>query len=645
MNDWKKYYPHIVFILFSLLLYGNTLSFDYTLDDFIVIKQNAFTTKGFTGIPDIFGYDSFTGFFGKEKKLVEGGRYRPLSIATFAVEYQFFGKLNPFFSHLVNILIYAFTASLLFIIFRRLLPVKPKFPWFFSGSFAIALIFLAHPVHSEVVANIKGRDELLALLLSLVAVWISIRYSEILRPWLLVAIAFSLFLALLSKENAMAFVIIIPAIIFLFFKEKLRALLHITIALFMAGIAFVLLRYNILGYLSSGELPSELLNNPFLGASVSQKFGTILLTLGEYLRLLLYPATLTHDYYPYHIPLTELVDFVPLLSLCLYLMMIGMLLNFKREPIISIALLIYLVPLAIVSNLFFPVGTFMNERFIYFSSVGFIVCAIYIIWYKIPVWSHVSPFIGKGTIIFILAVLILFTSRTITRNSVWESNFTLFTRDVLISENSIKCNVAAGGEWMAFADQQKDNQIRAEAYQKAIGYLEKSLSIYPKATNGHILLGNALAKYNKDYTGALEHYLAVLKYEPFDPNATKNVFIVMNSLDNKGYLNFKISICRQLISLNPENVEAMSLAGKLYGQYKQNFDSALFFLDKSYQIQPQNPELCKDLGIVHGMLGNYEQAMKFLMAARNLAPNDPSVINNIRITESMMKNAESRKSN
>ena len=79
----KNYGLYILILVMSFLLYGNTISFDYALDDLIVIRNNSFTQKGFRGIKEIFSYDSFTGFYGKEKKLVEGGRYRPLSIASF----------------------------------------------------------------------------------------------------------------------------------------------------------------------------------------------------------------------------------------------------------------------------------------------------------------------------------------------------------------------------------------------------------------------------------------------------------------------------------------------------------------------------------------------------------------------------------
>ena len=67
-----------IFIIFGFLLNGNTLTHDFALDDAIVITENDFTKKGFSGIWDQLTNDQFVGFYGVKKELVAGGRYRPL---------------------------------------------------------------------------------------------------------------------------------------------------------------------------------------------------------------------------------------------------------------------------------------------------------------------------------------------------------------------------------------------------------------------------------------------------------------------------------------------------------------------------------------------------------------------------------------
>src|ERR1039457_1130018 len=173
-----KYLPLMIIVVFTFILYANTFTNDYALDDLIVINGNAFTKKGFSGLGEIFSYDSFTGFFGKQKKLVAGGRYRPLSMATFAIEYGFFKDFKPGFSHFLNVLFYAITGILLFLILSRLIkPQKNKLKqWHLGIPFIATLLFLAHPLHTEVVANIKGRDEIFALMFSLLTVWLILLY-------------------------------------------------------------------------------------------------------------------------------------------------------------------------------------------------------------------------------------------------------------------------------------------------------------------------------------------------------------------------------------------------------------------------------------------------------------------------------------
>jgi Flp pilus assembly protein TadD len=628
--------PHFIFLVLAILLYGNTLKYDYTLDDLMVIKQNSFTSKGIKGIADIFSYDSFTGFFGKEKKLVSGGRYRPLSLATFAIEYQTMGGFSPALSHLINILLYAVTGMLLFLLLNKLVPPEDDKHWLFSFSFLVVILFMLHPVHTEVVANIKGRDEILAFLLSVAAALFAIRFTRNNSEVTLLVTNLFLFLALLSKENAISFVVIIPLIIIFFIRTPRRLIVVLTGSLIITAGVFILVRFMVLGYLNSGDLPKELLNNPFLGADLSQKVGTILATLGLYLKLLIFPVTLTHDYYPYHIQLVEISDPRAMLSLIIYLSLLAIPFLWRKEKVINLAVWIYMIPLFIVSNILFPVGTFMNERFIYFSSFGFILGVLYIIWYKIPGILKLKKLYYRPVFLVLVLVAVLFAAKTIGRNRVWKDNFTLFTTDVVTSENSIKCNIAAGGEWMKEAELQKDSVKIKEYYFKSMSYLEKALSIYPKATNGLVLYGNALAKFRKDYKGAIRYYSRVLEYEPYEPNAFKNIRIVLNALDNKKECDYKIMILKQLNAIFPDNIDVCHSLGKMYGQYKGQLDSSRFYLEEGYKIEPNDPIICKDLGVVCGLLGDYAMSLKYLSKASQLNPSDISIQQNIKITKQLI---------
>src|SRR5258708_14397470 len=163
-EHWRQL--SIIFLL-AVGLYIQSASFDYVLDDTILIVNNKFTQQGIKGIPDIFGYESFKGYFGDQKEMVEGGRYRPLSIATFAIE-KTLTNGNKTISHLINILLYALTGILLYRVLLFMFPtarsgVSEK-KWFFTVPFVAVILFIAHPLYVEVVANVKFPDEIFALL-------------------------------------------------------------------------------------------------------------------------------------------------------------------------------------------------------------------------------------------------------------------------------------------------------------------------------------------------------------------------------------------------------------------------------------------------------------------------------------------------
>ena len=238
-NFWQKNkFPALLLFILSIAIYIQSVNFNYVLDDKIVLNENGLVKKGFAGIWDIFSTESMTGYFGEEKQLVAGGRYRPLSLVTFAIEHQLFGGTHhkiedywikemrkvpdlanymdkiaadfsikmvffpdetsflnavkseipndtvekhkalilsesavahPRWGHIGNVLLFAFTVLLLFRVLSIIFPIKNK-EWYLTLPFIATLLFALHPIHLEVVANIKGRDEIMALLGSLGAV-------------------------------------------------------------------------------------------------------------------------------------------------------------------------------------------------------------------------------------------------------------------------------------------------------------------------------------------------------------------------------------------------------------------------------------------------------------------------------------------
>ncbi len=515
-----KWLPWILFAL-SLLLYVNTLRHGFVLDDAIVITENKFTQQGIDGWPGILTKDTFYGFFQKEGKdqLVSGGRYRPFSLLFFSVIYEFVGE-QPLVFHLFNLLIYGFLVVLLY---RWLLDVFRRKKYRYWMASLSAFIFALHPVHTEVVANIKGMDELFALLFAILAGMWSLKGLDQKTgtiPSQLFA-GFFFLLGLMSKENTITFLAVIPLSIYFFRGRDWKSAISSMAGPLAATFIFLGIRFSILGG-SFGEAPMELMNNPFLKwtgetyvrMDFSEKWPMILYSLGMYLWLFLFPHPLSHDYYPLEIPQSSFSDPVVLLSILAYVLLIaGSIYFWKRKPWLSFGILVFLSCLSIVSNVVFPIGTNMSERFLFMPSVGLSILA----------GGTLMQLRNKRIPLMILMTLIatVFTIKTISRNAVWKDNFTLFTTDVNTSENSAKLQNAAAGALIDRSRQLEESDEKESALKRAIEHLERARELHPTYKSPKLLLGNAHF-YLGQHEKAIRFFQLALSQDPDFADAKLN---------------------------------------------------------------------------------------------------------------------------
>ncbi|MCB0661483.1 MAG: tetratricopeptide repeat protein [Saprospiraceae bacterium] len=623
----KKIASWMVFLV-AFLVYANTLGHDYTQDDAIVIYDNEFTTQGLSGIPDILKYDTFRGFFkveGKDK-LVVGGRYRPLTLVMFALEWQIFGR-NPFIGHLISVLLYGFTCVLLYWLLLTLFKdYKKQLP---LGLFALggALLFTVHPVHTEVVANIKGRDETMALMGSLGALLLLLKGIDGENVKLKGLAILVFFLALFSKENTITFLAIIPLSLWFFRKLTPGKALVATAPFLGAAIVFLLIRGSIIGW-SLGEPPMELMNNPFVklqgNGFVPFAFGewlaTIIFTLGKYLLLLIFPHPLTHDYYPRHVEIMQFSDWQVLLSLLVYIGLgVFAFLKIGKRNILAFSILYYLITLSIVSNLLFPVGTNMSERFLFMPSValGIALPFLFVLLER--------KFQGKNWLLIGVAIIgLLFAGKTISRNFVWKDNYTLFTTDVHTSVRSAKLQNAVGGEMINAATKVQDPGRKTTLLQEAITHLDIALEIHPVYKNAWLLKGNAL-NYLKEYDKAIASYQQALAIDPDYPEAHNNLLITYRDAgryfgEEKGDIPRALQYLSKAYEKDSTDFETIRLLGVANG-IMRNHGEAIRYFTEAVKLQPENADLLFNLGSAYYNAGNAEEGLRWHTKARQLDPN------------------------
>ena len=217
--NWN--YSIIVFIL-PLILYVFCVKNDYNLDDNLVTQNHKLTSQGISGIPEIFKSHYYSDEMGYAYE------YRPLVLSSFAIEHQFFGD-NPFVSHFINVLLYAF---LCFILYRCLRRFFKNTNYLFS--FLITMVFAFHPTHTEVVCSIKNRDDILAMIFGLFALRYAMLFADKKSYWNLILMSVSFVLSLFSKKSGLIFGAAVPFLVLIYSGEILAATI-IGVALYLSG--------------------------------------------------------------------------------------------------------------------------------------------------------------------------------------------------------------------------------------------------------------------------------------------------------------------------------------------------------------------------------------------------------------------------
>lgn len=613
---WSQHWlPALALLILTFLLYGITVGYGYIQDDQLMIWDNSFVQKGFAGLREIFSYDTLLGYYKDPKLMLEGGRYRPLPLATYAIEIGIFGKNNPGIAHFFNVLLYGATGILLY---RILLALMPASKWYWSIPFLASAIFLLHPLHTEPVANIKGRDEILALLFSLGALYATMKYFDTLRGGWLAGAGLSLLLGLLSKENAVTFLAVIPLTLWVFSRISTGRILSSGLVLAVAVLLFVVIRHKVLGYTVSPVKPqAELVLDPFLGMNVGEKFATIFLTLGWYLKLFLIPHPLTIDYYPYHVPKVGWGDWRPILSLLVYVAMglwaVRQIFKARKPPagaaelaqgwqIPAYCILFYLLTVSVVSNIFVSTSTFMNERYLYMPSVGFSLLVAWFAASKLPAVlqkpTHQPVFAGLA-LIALLAVL--YGLRVWTRVPDWGGDGSRLVQSALeVGPDSYRANYYYGAMLyeQRFRKIKDDTSAYAAPARKALvdsmnTYIDRSLQINPGyRLAGTMKISLAVARYREDRNleKMLGEFETLIKNQPYNGDMLVNLLDVLKSLKGS--------------DPNLYNFFCHRVGFDFYFKQKYDLNGAAEFLNLALNNYPLDRTILQDLLDVYKAMGD-----------------------------------------
>lgn len=196
-SSLKRYY--YLFGLIAFLLFANTLGHGYNMDDGMVTNNHKLTSKGLSAIGEIFTSPYYSDAMGYAYG------YRPIVHLSFALEHELFGE-KPGAGHFINVILFALSVVLFF---KLLVKWTGEKNILFAGI--ATLLFAIHPIHTEVVASLKNRDEILAFLFSIWAGLSAYKYITN-GKWTSIVSVFLLFsLAMLSKKSVYPMAFILPA--------------------------------------------------------------------------------------------------------------------------------------------------------------------------------------------------------------------------------------------------------------------------------------------------------------------------------------------------------------------------------------------------------------------------------------------------
>ncbi len=607
----------MVLLLLGLVFYGNSFFNQYALDDGIMIAKNEYVQAGISGIGDLLTRDSYASFYAQSggRGELSGGRYRPLSQVTFAVEQEFFGN-NAFIRHFVNVALYILSVILLLYFLRvHVFPARPEL------AFLTALIFLIHPIHTEVVANVKSRDEIMSFLFIVLTFIYAFRFETLGKKGQLVLALLFYFLALLSKEYAITLLALIPLACFLFlkrgyFQSGLRALPFLGVAL-----VYVFIRVGATAPLPaeaamSASIPKDVFNDPYQFAESSQLLPSKIYILYKYLQLQVFPHPLSADYSYNHFPYRNFRDPLVILSVLIHLIMLlaGVWLFAKRH-FLAFAIAFYLANLVLVGNLFFDIGATMGERLVYHSSFGF---AMFAAWALYEGFGLIKSG-GTRRKAFYAAlglVTILAGARTVTRNAEWSSDESLWLADVETVPGSALANGNAGNQMIIIGDRLEVVSEKNERYSQAIEYLQKSLNIYPRYVNSLINLG--LVYYRLEDYGKAEKYW----------DRARTIFPT-----NKHLLECYNSLATYYFS-----------QGLQYG-VKGNFPLSIDYMEKAKTLDPENGLIWANLGGAFYTVKDYEMAEKHWRKSLEYLPGNADAANGLQALKQLKLSPPDRTGN
>lgn len=600
--------------LIAFVLFSKSLLFGFVLDDVAVIEQNKFVQEGFSGIPDLLSTFYWQGYWD-----TNAGLFRPLSLIMFAVEWQI-SPGNPAIHHWINVLLYALLAIQLFRLLKKLFPAQNA-----KLAFFIVLLFVAHPMHTEVVANIKSRDEILSLLF-FTATCLGLLKEG---PWkwqhyFLIAAYF--LLALLSKESTVLFLPVLLIYFWWYRKEKAGLVFRKLLPLALVTVTWFIWRTAVVSQEAYPVVAYTYADNSLVACgTASEQVATGIFLFGKYVSDACYPVSMSYDY---SYPQIACQDFgSPLIWLIIVtvLLISGVLWYFRKNtPEVLFGWLFFLFTISLATNIFMLIGTTYADRLLFTPVLGIIIMFVFGIHAILVKWQGLN----RKTDMVIFSVLVLpLIVLSWNRTKAWESNQQLFATDSMNAPNSARVN------YNYATALSKDSAT----YNEAIRYFTKALELDPKDYGSYVNLGYTYYRVG-DYQLSLDNTLKAHTLNPKDTTIYANIGDACFKLNR---FDTAITWYEKLMASGHATAGNYEFCGTAYFNLK-NYKRAAEVFELGWKNYPNYENLAMNLGNAYGASGNFGKALEVFEAIYQANPNNRKALELIIMSAEQAGNTEKR---
>jgi protein O-mannosyl-transferase len=601
--------------LIAFVIYARTFGFGYALDDIAVVQENKYVQEGFRGFGKILSTFYWNGF--ETYSAQNSGIFRPVSLLLFATEWQFFGD-NPGVFHFVNVLLYALCSFQLFLLLNSLFGKGKR-----ALAFGVALLWTVLPVHTEVVANIKSADEILALLFSVLSLRSLLRWCDTNKSANIIFSAGYLFLAMLSKEGAALILPIAFIMLMLFRNHTVKTLLKP--AMIFGAVAIVWLVWHQAVIISAEGMRVEydyrhnaLLSNDSWIIRRATALG--MQTLYWIKALVGYPLSYNYSFNQIPVDGFSGINFwIALVGLIASVYVVAK--YFRTQPVLVFGICFYWISFAMTSNIFFNIGDIFAERFLFVPSVGFVVILAWLLNRFLNKENADTYTNSASNAIYVMCLV--YAGLTFNRAGDWKDQNTLFLADVEHAPQSARVHTNAGTIYLNAAVASKDEVERKNLWNQAYTEYITAAEIDSTDFQACQALGQIcyhLGDYKASVMWSRKCIAARFK---LSPEAAEDVITLSNLGDayrKLDMLDSAVAVYNRAIRIAPSS-ELSIKAGDMYLLNKDTA-AALNVFENSVKLDSLHTASWDKLANLKGMRGDFAGSTEAFLHLSRLNPAD-----------------------